>query len=104
MEGKGTDPLQPHTPNYQTPGTAASAGAHYLVQASPRVQASVIASSKGSQKLTDSAYNSEHEQTPEQQEGHHVKELIIGARPVQADLWRSFNTIGNEMIVTKPGR
>lgn len=115
MERKGTDPnkiyLQPHTPSHQLL-TAASAGAdhgraHHSVQQAS--QASVIASgrSEKSQKLTDSAYNSEHEHTPEQQQGQQAKlqkPTTIGARPVQAELWRSFNRVGNEMIVTKPGR
>ena len=28
----------------------------------------------------------------------------VTASLMEADLWKSFNTVGNEMIVTKPGR
>ena len=86
------------------PGTAATAGAgnsdssglsHYI-------------SPGGPSQTTDSAYNSEHEHTPEQQDGEQPKsknpEFRIAASPLQPDLWRAFNKVGNEMIVTKPGR
>lgn len=116
MERKGTDPdriyLQPHTPSYQlmAPGTAATAGAcnsdspglsHYSLSGAQ------ISSGRASQS-TDSAYNSEHERTPEQDcqppKQKKAAELRIVASPLQADLWRAFNKVGNEMIVTKPGR
>lgn len=66
---------------------------------------------------TDSAYNSEHEHTPEEQdnskaseeeepteEKEEEEEEGIRVKLQEANLWKSFHKVGNEMIVTKPGR
>jgi hypothetical protein len=116
MEGKDSVYLQPHTPSYQliTAPTeeASSPGrnlSHYPTvstqQSSPRIQNTATAVQGQGHKPTDSAYNSEHEHSPEQQEGNKEKQdMSIDARPAQTDLWKSFSKVGNEMIVTKPGR
>ena len=52
----------------------------------------------------DSAYSSEHENTPEQQDATLSLSKGISVTLLDEDLWKSFHKIGNEMIVTKPGR
>lgn len=75
--------------------------------ANPEVQAT---STNGERRcellLSDSAYNSEHEDTPEQSEAApaQASDRKITATLLDEELWKSFNKIGNEMIVTKPGR
>lgn len=51
----------------------------------------------------DSAYNSEHENTPEQDAANQLSRRIT-ATLLDEKLWKCFYKTGNEMIVTKPGR
>jgi CMP-N-acetylneuraminic acid synthetase len=48
---------------------------------------------------TDSPSNTAQAHSPEPQE-----EELVSVTPADEKLWKSFSKIGNEMIVTKPGR
>lgn len=54
----------------------------------------------------DSAYSSGHENTPEQpeaaQQARSTGQITVFIS--EEDLWKAFDKVGNEMIVTKPGR
>lgn len=126
MEGKGNliDPTQayilPHVPpNYRILIPVAEAASYSgdesqeiptthssMESAQQQTSSNVQATASSSQKPTeDSAYNSEHEHSPEQPVGEQaVAPISISAKLAQEQLWKSFNKIGNEMIVTKPGR
>lgn len=61
--------------------------------------------SSDSSPAADSAYCSEYESTPAEQENPPSQlSKKITAILLDEELWQSFNRIGNEMIVTKPGR
>ena len=67
----------------------------------------------GSEVPIDSAYSTEHEKSPDQSASA-AKEKETKRRPQPAkkltaklqddEMWKVFNKLGNEMIVTKPGR
>lgn len=59
--------------------------------------------STGVRISTDSAYNSEHEETREEPQGSSQKRNVR-VTMIDEKMWKRFNAIGNEMIVTKPGR
>ena len=73
------------------------------------IKSEVAASSRSSiagdsEVPTDSAYSSEHENTPEQQGTSSISNQGISVNNNDEELWKSFHKIGNEMIVTRPGR
>ena len=54
--------------------------------------------------VPDSAYNSENENSPEQQISSQSLERKVTVNLPDKKIWKKFYLIGNEMIVTKPGR
>ncbi len=68
------------------------------------------AEAKPAASTADSAYNSGHENTPEQLEAAQQQAKSKPAPPTitvllsEEELWKAFHKVGNEMIVTKPGR
>lgn len=90
--------LVPATPNNSAASYSGDTSAQE--KTSSNVQPTATTASK---EVQDSAYNSEHEHSPEQAEGA-VALPSITAKLAQEQLWKSFCEVGNEMIVTKPGR
>lgn len=127
-----TDPncyLLPHTSSYpreQIPASLPSSTVASLAQSSSssfskssvqkkkhssKVQTITTASSSSSKKgpeiPIDSAYSTEHEKSPDQEKEAKRKPQPakkFTAKLQDDDMWKVFYKLGNEMIVTKPGR
>jgi hypothetical protein len=59
-------------------------------------------SESGSDYALDSAYSSDNPQLPLVENGQHLNRITAVLQ--NRTLWKDFRKIGNEMIVTKPGR
>ena len=100
-----------HLPSYRIVNSSNADSPHQA--SSDNVQHDSTSAEPATEQATakrppDSAYNSEHEHSPEQPEespdSPSKEESSIKVKLIEEELWKSFHKIGNEMIVTKPGR